>query len=588
MNSQFWLRRPYLAGLLLVPGLALAAPFAYIPNGGSNNVSVIDTASNSVVTTTAVGSGPVGAEVNASGTRVYVSNSLSNNVSVIDAATNAVIATVPVGASPFGVAVNPVGSRVYVANYASNNISVIDTTTNSVVATVPVGMAPGAVAVNPAGTRVYVANSNSNGVSVIDAGTNTVVATIPFGSSPQVVAVNPAGTRVYVTNDSPDAISIIDTATNSVVGSVAVSSSPFVIAVNPAGTRAYVSDPNTNSVSIVDLTTNAVVATVTVGAFPAGLAVNPSGTRVYVANARGNSVSVIDTTSNTVVATITAGQAPVAIGKFIGPGTAVANNYQGLWWNAAESGWGINFAHQGDQVFATWYTYDTSGKAWWLSMLAARTTPTSNAYTGTIYVDSGPPFNNFVGAGAPTAVGNGTLTFTDANDGSFAYTVNGVSQTKAITRFDLGTGPQPTCAYGNTTPNFAAATNYQDLWWVPNGVESGWGVNFAHQGNSLFATWYTYNVLGGTPLWLSTLAQRQGTSSAYTGPIYQNSGPRFDAYDTTKVVTNPVGTATFTFADGNDAVFGYTVMVAPLPGPVTQSKQITRFPFAATGGTVCQ
>ena len=130
-------------------------------------------------------------------------------------------------------------------------------------------------------------------------------------------------------------------------------------------------------------------------------------------------------------------------------------NYQGIWWKADESGWGINFAHQGDQIFATWYTYDTSGKAWWLSMLAARTTPTGDTYAGTIYVDSGPPFNNFVGMGVPTAIGNGTLTFADINTGNFAYTVNGVSQTKGITRFDLGTGPQPTCIYSATTPNFA-------------------------------------------------------------------------------------------------------------------------------------
>jgi len=263
-------------------------------------------------------------------------------------------------------------------------------------------------------------------------------------------------------------------------------------------------------------------------------------------------------------------------------------NYQGIWWKADESGWGINFAHQGDQIFATWYTYDASGEAWWLSMLAARTMPTSNAYAGTIYVDSGPPFNNFIGAGVPAAIGNGTLTFADINDGSFAYIVNGVSQTKSITRFDLGTGALPTCIYSATTPNLVSATNYQDLWWVPNGAESGWGVNFAHQGDSIFATWYTYNVLGGTPLWLSALAQRQGTSNVYAGRIYQNSGPRFDAYDTTKVVANPVGTATFTFADGNDATFQYTVMVAPLPGPVTQSKHVTRFPFAAAGGTTCQ
>ena len=180
-------------------------------------------------------------------------------------------------------------------------------------------------------------------------------------------------------------------------------------------------------------------------------------------------------------------------------------NYQGLWWNASESGWGINFAHSGDQMFATWYTYDTSGKAWWLSMLANRTT--GNTYAGEINVDSGPPFNNFVGAGVKTMVGNGTLTFADANNGSFSYTVNGVPGSKAITRYDLGTGPQPTCTYAAATPNFAAATNYQDLWWVANGAEDGWGVNFAHQGDSLFATWYTYNA-DHTPLWLSALVGR--------------------------------------------------------------------------------
>ena len=262
---------------------------------------------------------------------------------------------------------------------------------------------------------------------------------------------------------------------------------------------------------------------------------------------------------------------------------------QGLWWvpGGAESGWGINFAHQGEQLFATWYTYNTSGKTWWLSMLAPSTAPTGNRFAGTIYVDSGPPFNNYVGAGVPSAVGNGTLTFADANNGSFDYDVNGTHQVKSITRYDLGTGPQPTCTYSATTPDFSAATNYQDLWWVANGAESGWGVNLAHQGDGVFATWYTYNA-DRTPLWLSALARHQGTENVYVGPIYQNSGPRFDAYDTKKVVANPVGTATLTFADGNNATFGYSVMVAPFPGPIMQSKQITRFPFAAAGGTVCQ
>ena len=71
--------------------------------------------------------------------------------------------------------------------------------------------------------------------------------------------------------------------------------------------------------------------------------------------------------------------------------TGVAN-YQGLWWvpNGAENGWGLNFAHHADQVYATWYTYDTSGKAWWLSMLAGRKTPTGNTYAAKSTSTSGP------------------------------------------------------------------------------------------------------------------------------------------------------------------------------------------------------
>jgi len=35
----------------------------------------------------------------------------------------------------------------------------------------------------------------------------------------------------------------------------------------------------------------------------------------------------------------------------------------------------------------------------------------------------------------------------------------------------------------------------------PEGVESGWGVNFTHQGDTIFATWFSYFEL--PPDWLS-------------------------------------------------------------------------------------
>ena len=164
----------------------------YVANADNNNVSVIDGATNQVIATIKVGDipfdgvgfglftaafkvGKLGVCVNPSTNRVYVTNADSNNVSVIDGATNKVIATVPVGSSPLGVCVNPNTNRVYVTNDNIGKVSVIDGATNQVIAMVPVENHPRGVCVNPNTNRVYVSNLESNTVSVIDgAATNPV------------------------------------------------------------------------------------------------------------------------------------------------------------------------------------------------------------------------------------------------------------------------------------------------------------------------------------------------------------------------------------------------------------------------------
>jgi hypothetical protein len=276
-----------------------------------------------------------------------------------------------------------------------------------------------------------------------------------------------------------------------------------------------------------------------------------------------------------------------------GPG-AVAN-YQGLWWAApaaSEDGWGINFAHQGNVIFGTWFTYDTTGKGWWLT-LVTNANPSSGVYTADLYAVTGPPFYTepFVQSGY-TKIGSATLTFTDPSNGTFRYDVNlpggMVSQTKTITQQQLAAPPVATCSSGKTAADLVAATNYQDIWWAGTSAhpqtESGWGINFTHQGDLVFASWFTYD-LDGAPLWLVATAQKTAPG-VYKGAIYRPSGPRFDAYDKSQFKINPsVGTLTLTFADGNNATFDYTVQVAGMPAPITQKKSITRQIFAA--GTVC-
>jgi len=270
---------------------------------------------------------------------------------------------------------------------------------------------------------------------------------------------------------------------------------------------------------------------------------------------------------------------------------AVKTNYGGLWWNAGESGWGINVAHQGDSIFATWFTYDTTGKEWWLSMTANKTASNPDTYSGQLIQTHGPAFSAVPFDPAQvtrTVVGNGSLTFTDANNGSFAYSVTtassvqaeaAVQQNKAITRQVFGA--LPTCSYA-AQANPSATTNYSDLWWAsPAQSEAGWGINLAHQGANIFATWFTYDT-DGTPLWLSsTLAQ--GAGQTFSGALIQTAGPAFSSvpFDPNQVTRTNVGNATLTFADGNTGSFDYTAK------GVTQHKTIIRQLFNPPAGTVC-
>jgi len=262
---------------------------------------------------------------------------------------------------------------------------------------------------------------------------------------------------------------------------------------------------------------------------------------------------------------------------------AGAPNYGGLWWNSpagSESGWGINLAHQAGTIFATWFTYDATGKGLWLSMTSVLTSP--GVYTGTLQQSTGPafsavPFNP--GLVRRFAVGTGTLTFTDADNAIFAYTVNGISQTKTITRQVFGR--LPTCTF-NLLTDLSVAYNYQDLWWAsPAGVEAGWGLYSTQQGDTMFLTWFTYDV-DGTPLWLSATAPKIALG-AYAGTLYRTTGPPFNAvsFDPARVVATAVGRVSLGFADGQTGTFAYTV------NGITQTKAITREILVAPG-TVCQ
>jgi YVTN family beta-propeller protein len=158
--------------------------------------------------------------------KVYVANSGSNNVTVIDGATNATT-TVTAGAFPRVIAVNPVSNKVYVANQISADVTVIDGATNATTA-VAAGGQPRAIAVNLVTNKVYVANGSSANVTVIDGATNTTT-TVAAGTDPWAIAVNPVTNKVYAANSGSNTLTVITPSTNSVLPlTTAVSSSSMI------------------------------------------------------------------------------------------------------------------------------------------------------------------------------------------------------------------------------------------------------------------------------------------------------------------------------------------------------------------------
>jgi hypothetical protein len=255
-------------------------------------------------------------------------------------------------------------------------------------------------------------------------------------------------------------------------------------------------------------------------------------------------------------------------------------NYQGLWWNAppgSEPGWGLGLVQHGDLIQAVWFTHDAGGNAHWLLLAASRTA--GEAFAGDVLQATGPilfPFNPaWV---TPRTVGTGTLHFGDANNGTLRYTVSGVQGVKLITRQLFG--PPPTCGY-EVAPELRAARNYTDLWGAAGGDDATWGLYLAHQGDVIFAAWFTCDF--GGPRWFVATTRRV-SEGVYTGKLLRTTGPALcgGRPDAECITCTEAGTATLRFAHGNAATFDYS-----LDG-VTRTRTIARHSSVPPADTLCR
>jgi YVTN family beta-propeller protein len=276
--------------------------------------AIIDTADQRVVGTmpatgTAVTAAP-------DGRSLYVSNNRfgpGGTVSVIDTATNVVVSTIAVD-NPGRVAFTPDGRFAYVASSgnwpSTGSIVVIDTASYARGATIPTqAIFLGGPVTSPDGQFVYFTDPNHSTVSMIATATNSIVASFAVGENfsafgsygPLDIAFTPDGAVAYAANEESATVSAIDTASNAVTKNILVHQDPGALAMTPDGTKAYVEVccfNNPHQLDVIDTSLNRVTHSIDLPATASSLAITPDGRSLYVNSCPH--IFVVDTATDTI------------------------------------------------------------------------------------------------------------------------------------------------------------------------------------------------------------------------------------------------------------------------------------------------
>ncbi|MCZ6691968.1 MAG: IPT/TIG domain-containing protein [Planctomycetota bacterium] len=263
-----------IAGVTFDVQARYVGPAIYVSQPDTNEILVVNLGTRMAEYTIPVGLLPTDVAITPDESEVYVTNMSSGTVSVIETATNTVVATIIVGGGPAGIDFTPVtGAEAYVANSTTSNVSVIDVATRAVVDTIPVTADPGEIEFRrPQGDEVWVltsgaGDSNLDPIQVIDPVSRMVVSTISdVGINPVGITFDQTGSTAYVTNVGnvaviqPGDLRAIDVGTRTLGASTSLLF-PFEIARLPGSDVAYVFDATSPDVLTFDTLAGSLLGT---------------------------------------------------------------------------------------------------------------------------------------------------------------------------------------------------------------------------------------------------------------------------------------------------------------------------------------
>jgi YVTN family beta-propeller protein len=315
-------------------------PAAYVVNGESSTLSVINLATNTVTETIelmGMGDNMVMWPHHLSLYSIFDMHRLvigvpgmdlseghsggmgtmKGQVLVLDGVKGKIIKTIELPVSNHNAIYSPNGKEIWTSQMQmSGKVMVYDAQTYALKNTIAVGMEPAEVTFSADGSKAYVANGGDNTVSVIDPVTKATITTIPVGADPVGAWVGQDG-RMYVDNEEGKTVSVIDVNSNTVVQTIVLGFMPGSVAHNAAKKELWVTDPENGKVHYWtwDAGTNtwAHGNAFNTAAGAHAVAFTSDGNIAFVTNQLAANASVIDVSTHTKIKDITVGKKPNGI-----------------------------------------------------------------------------------------------------------------------------------------------------------------------------------------------------------------------------------------------------------------------------------
>lgn len=241
----------------------------------------------------------------------------SNSVSFIDTATNTVRHITYVGRSPHEAFFTPDGKEVWVTVRGEDYVSVLDASSGEEKTRIKVPGGPGMQIFSPDGQYSYVCSSFNPETVAVDVRTHKIAGSVkqasPFCPN---IAASPDGKQVWFTLKDTGKVQVFNARPPFNIIKT-LDTGPITnhvnIVENAKGSFAWVTVGGLNRVNVYRTDDFTQVASIPVGNLPHGLWPSGDGKRIYVGLENADALTAIDTTTYKVVATIPIGQAPQAV-----------------------------------------------------------------------------------------------------------------------------------------------------------------------------------------------------------------------------------------------------------------------------------